>query len=210
MARVAAISLWFVALLGCLTAFCTPEAEPSASKEPVYSDSEGYTILSKLIDQTVSQSKVPEIDISFVTASEGNFAGSEGCVKVPEDFQPAAKDFHEKNKSRFRLVDKFSLKVKYKLTEKPDVPSPPQAAPGEQQLEDEFVSRLFFVVSAVGFDRTKTHAIAYVSAYCGVMCAGGAYHLLTKDKQGWKEIPDSPRCEWMSQEQDSANSRGTS
>jgi hypothetical protein len=206
MMRLTAISSFVFALLSCGSAFCIMQADPAASKQPVYSDSEGYAVLSQLIDQTVSKSKTSAIDIAFVTAPPGEFLQAEDCLKVADDFQSAAKDFHERNKSRLRLANEFSLKVKYKLTEKADVQSPPPAAPGEQQLEGKFVARFFFVVSAVGFDQTKTRAIAY----CGEMCGGGAYHLLVKGKQGWKEIPESPKCEWMSREQDSANSRGTS
>jgi hypothetical protein len=209
MTRLAAISSVVFALLSCRFAFVTPQTQPAAPQQPVYRDIEGYAVLSVLLDQATSKAKLSTIDISVITTSEGEVVGSASCLKVPEDFQSAARNFHERNRSRLRLTDEFSLKVKYKLREKPDVQSPPQA-PGEQQLEEEFAARVFFTTSAVGFDQTKTHAIAYVSAYCGVMCAGGAYHLLTKDKQGWKEIPDSPKCEWMSQKQDSSDSRGTS
>jgi hypothetical protein len=49
----------------------------------------------------------------------------------------------------------------------------------------------------------------FYRAYCGAMCASGAYSLLIKDNQGSKEIPDSPKGEWMSR-QDAATSRETS
>jgi len=210
MSRIAAILSLVPTLVSCTSIFCNPQADPATSKQPVYSDREGYAVLSELLNQAMSKSKVSAIDISRVTAQEEEFIGYKDCAKLfPDDFQSAVKDFHERNKSKVRLAKEFSLTVNYRLTEKTNVQSPPPAAPGEQRVEGEFVGRVLFAVSTVGFDQTKTHAIAFVSAYCGVMCAGGAYHLLVKDKQGWKEIPGSPKCEWVSQKQDSPGSRGT-
>jgi hypothetical protein len=210
MTRMASIASFILTLVSWTSGFCNPQVDSAASKLPVYADREGYAVLSELLNHTISKSKISAIDISLVTAQEEEFVGYKDCAKAfPEDFQSAVKDFHERNKSKLRLAKEFSLAVNYRLTEKPDVQSPPPAAPGERQLEGKFVGRVLFAVSAVGFDQTKTHAIAYVSAYCGVMCAGGAYHLLIKNKQGWKEIPDSPKCEWISQKRDSQDSWGT-
>jgi hypothetical protein len=208
MTCIALISSVIFTLATWTSAICLPQADPAASKQPAYSDPEGYAVLSELLNQAIAKSKASAIDISLVTAREEEFIGYKDCAKFfPEDFQSAVKDFHERNKSKLRLARQFSLRVDYTLTEKLNVQSPPPTTPAEQQLDEKFVGRVIFSVSAVGFDQTKTHAIAYMSAYCGVMCAGGAYHFLIKDKQGWKEIPGSPKCEWMSREQDSANSR---
>lgn len=210
MTRTASISSIIFTLVSWTSALCIPQADSAASKQPAYSDQEGYAVLSEVLNQTIAKSKASTIDISHVTAREEEFIGYKDCAKLfPDDFQSAVRDFQERNKSKLRLAKEFSLIVNYRLTEKPDVQLPPPAAPGEQQLEGKFVGRAVFSVSAVGFDQTKTHAIAYVSAYCGVMCAGGAYHLLIKDKQGWKEIASSPKCEWTSQKQDSGSPRGT-
>ena len=202
MARQAAVFSVIFFVLRCSSALCAPQANPAVPKEPVYGDSEGYAVLSFLLEKATTKAKLSSIDILAVTASKEEWLNTEKCLKVPEEFQSAAKDFGERSKSRMRLTDKFSIKVEHALTEGPDV-RPAPAAPGEQQLEESFVGKVFFTVSAVGFDQTKTHAIAYVSAYCGVMCASGAYHLLTKDKQGWKETQGSPRCEWMAQDRGS-------
>jgi hypothetical protein len=203
MTRIAAIS--FLSLFCSAIAFCVPQTSTVTAKLPTYSDPEGYAVLSHLIDKVVP-SKTSEIDISVVT-SRGEYLVTEGCLKVPDEFRSAANDFQEKNKSALRLTDGFSLKAKYTLKDKPDVVVPSRSAPDEQQLEEKFVQRTFFTVSAVGFDEGKTHAIAYLSTYCGVMCAGGGYHLLVRNKDGWKEIQDSPECEWMSLGWDSANPR---
>jgi hypothetical protein len=204
------ISFILLALVSCASTFYNLQANPETSKQPFYSDPEGYAVLSQLIDQAFSKSKASAIDISSATVREEELLVSEGCLKVTDGFQSAFTDFHERNKSSLRLANEFSLKVEYKLAEEQDTQSPPKPVPGEQKLEENFAGRVLFAVSAVGFDPTKTHVLAYVSAYCGVMCAGGAYYLLIKDKQGWKEIPDSPKCEWMSRKQETATSRATS
>jgi hypothetical protein len=55
-----------------------------------------------------------------------------------------------------------------------------------------------YQVSAVGFDASRTHAIAYVGALCGPDCSSGSYHLLVKEKEGWKETTGSPVCQLIS------------
>jgi hypothetical protein len=204
MRRIVTIS--FPSLIGSACAFCISQTSTVPAKLLTYADPEGYAVLSQLIDKAFP-SKTSEIDISGTT-SRGEFVGiTEGCLKAPDEFSSALKDFHEKNESKMRLADGFSLKSKYNLKDEPDVITPPRSTPNDQQLDEKFVPRTFLTVSAVGFDESKTHAIAYVGAYCGVMCAGGAYYLLAKGKDGWKEIPDSRKCEWMSLERGSASPR---
>jgi hypothetical protein len=204
MRRIATISFFFLFASAC--AFCISQTSTVAGKLLTYGDPEGYAVLSQLIDKAVP-SKTSEIDIS-ATTSRGEYVGTtEGCLKVPDEFSSALKDFHKRNESTMRLANGFSLRSKYALRDKPEVVTPPQSGPDSQQLDEKFVPRTFFTVSAVGFDESETHAIAYVGAYCGVMCAGGAYYLLIKGKDGWKEIPDSPKCEWMSLERGPANPR---
>jgi hypothetical protein len=204
MRRIATIS--FFSLFASACAFCISQTSTVAGKLLTYDDPEGYAVLSQLIDKAVP-SKTLEIDIS-ATTSRGEYVGTtEACLKVPDDFSSALEDFRKKNRSTMRLADGFSLKSKYALKDKPDVVTPPRSIPDGQQLDEKFVPRTFFTVSAVGFDESKTRAVAYVGAYCGVMCAGGAYYLLMKGKDGWKEIPDSPKCVWMSLEWALANPR---
>jgi len=204
MRRIATVSFFF--LFGSAYAFCISQTSNVPAKPLTYDDPEGYVVLSQLIDKLVP-SKTSEIDISATTSPGERLDTTEGCLKVPDDFSSALKDFYKKNESTMRLADGFSLKPKYTLKDKPDVLAPPRSTPDGQQLEEKFVQRTFVTVSAVGFDESKTHAIAYVGAYCGVMCGGGAYYLLTKGKAGWKEIRDSPKCEWMTLKRGPANPR---
>jgi hypothetical protein len=75
MSRIAAILSLIPTLVSCTSIFCNPQADPATSKQPVYGDREGYAVLSELLNQTMSKSKVSAIDISRVTAQEEEFIG---------------------------------------------------------------------------------------------------------------------------------------
>jgi hypothetical protein len=168
-----------------------------AVKPREYDDSEGYAVLSVLLAQRFSAASNDTLIISPVTSS-GSMADSfESCRQIiPDEFQSAARDFKDKNKQKWRLVKKFNLKFEYEFEDQVKKAAPPTPVPGEQEMSP-LTDSTVFVVSAVGFDATRTHAIAYVAGFCGVQCAGGAYHLLVKAKDGWKSVQNSPVCKWM-------------
>lgn len=169
-----------------------------AAKLREYDDSEGYAVLSVLLAQRFSAASNDTLIISPVTSS-GSMADSfESCRQIPDEFQPAARDFEDKNKQKWRLVKKFNLKFEYEFEDQVKKAAPPTPAPGEQEMSP-LTDSTVFVVSAVGFDATRTHAIAYVAGFCGVECAGGAYHLLVRAKDGWKSVQNSPVCKWMAE-----------
>jgi hypothetical protein len=154
--------------------------------------------LSVLLAQRHSAGSKGTLIISPVTSS-GSMADSfESCKEIPEEFQPAARDFRDKNKQKWRLVKKFNLKFEYEFEDQVKRAVPPSPVPGEQEMSPPNHSTVS-VVSAVGFDPTKTHAIAYVAGFCGVECGGGGYYLLVKAKDGWKSVRNSPICEWMAE-----------
>lgn len=191
----------------CLLAFAPVGGSLRASREPIYDDPAGYAVLFLLLDRHNPGSHDLVLELSPITASEKQMLSSLACAKVLDEFQTTAKDFHEKNKTIFRLVARFSTKSKYELLENTDKLLPPQPKPGEQELRIRSTVPLY-VVPVVGFDPSKTHAIAYVSAFCGHECGGGAYHFLRKEEQGWKEVAGSPACERMSRDQDISKPQG--
>jgi hypothetical protein len=58
----------------------------------------------------------------------------------------------------------------------------------------------FIVVSAVAFDPLKERAMVYMSHFCNLLCAGGAYHLLEKVDGAWRvaDLPTVWNCRWVS------------
>ena len=180
----------------CTLAFAPAGGSSAKSTKPAYDDPEGYAVLSVLLDRYHFGPKDSVITISPTTVSEEQMLSSLNCGKVPDGFQAAAKDFHEKNKIALQLKAKFSTETKYELSSDPDK-NLPQPELGEQEVRSR-VGTPVYVVSGVGFDPSRTRAVAYVSVFCGEECGSGGYYFLSKEAKGWKEVAGSPACIWMS------------
>ena len=174
---------------------------PAPPKAADYEDADGYVVLSILLSHVHS-----EVDPSFLLAPfllspltvPGIKADSfQSCSRVPTEFASAAADFRDKNKQNWNLTKKINLKFSYKFTNtgKHTPLAPTQNAKG---VPPALFETPLYQVSAVGFDASRTHAIAYVGAVCGPDCSSGSYHLLVKEKEGWKETTGSPVCQLIS------------
>ncbi len=172
----------------------TAQAPPPAD----YDDAEGYAVLSVLLDHYHSEAE-NTLQISSQTASGTKPDSFDTCAtKLPAEFATAANDYKEKNKQNLRVAKKFNVKFGYKLVDLSKKRQPLAPTNNAKDLPPPLFDHNVYEVSAVGFDASRTHAIAYVSVFCGPDCSSGAYHLLVKEKGGWKEFVSSPVCEWMS------------
>ena len=190
-----------VCLLSCAVPLFAQKT-PETLKPADYEDADGYVVLSILLSHAHS-----EIDPSFLlapfllsplTVSGINADSFQSCSRVPTEFASAAADFRDKNKQNWNLTKKINLKFSYKftnLTGKRTRLAPTQNA---KDVPPALFETSVYQVSAVGFDASRTHAIAYVGAVCGPDCSSGSYHLLVKEKEGWKETTGSPVCHWIS------------
>jgi hypothetical protein len=168
------------------------QSDSRTAEQEIYGDSDGYAVLSLLLDPGAINTS--EMQIYFRTIAGMN---SESCRSVPVEFRYAFKNFQERNKSPQRLAREFSMNAKYELVEKVQVSLPPPA-PGELEVPNEMINQpTLYSVSLVGFDKTRTHAVAYVQVVCGGECAHAAHHLLLRDKHGWRETRNSPICKSM-------------
>ena len=194
-----------VLALVCLLSWAVPLFAQKTRETPKpadYEDADGYVVLAILLSHAHS-----EVDPSFLLAPcllspltvSGMDADSfQSCSRVPTEFASAAADFREKNKQNWNLTKKINLKFNYKftnLTGKHTWLAPTQNNKG---VPPALFETSVYQVSAVGFDAPRTHAIAYVGAVCGPDCGSGSYHLLVKEKDGWKETTGSPVCQWIS------------
>jgi len=188
--------LCFLPCVASLFAQKTP-----APKAADYEDTDGYVVLSILLTHVHS-----EVDPSFllapfllspVTAPGIKSDSFQSCSKVPAEFAGAAADFRDKNEQNWNLTKKINLKFSYKFTNtgKRTPLAPTQNA---KDVPPALFETSVYQVSAVGFDASRTHAIAYVGAICGPDCGSGSYHLLVKEKEGWKETTGSPVCQLIS------------
>lgn len=111
---------------------------------------------------------------------------------IPSEFRGAEEDFDKKAKVKFLLQQKFSIRRKYKLV------GLSRVAPSltEEQVQNGSISDVFSV-SAVGFDETRTYAIAlvrYMVHEGGTKGGDSTFHLLRKTEKAWQEAPEITRC----------------
>ncbi|MGC2769507.1 MAG: hypothetical protein WB607_28680 [Candidatus Acidiferrum sp.] len=171
---------------------------PASEKPADYDDADGYAVLAFFLEHYR-----PELgntlEIASLTASGAKPDSFAACgSKIPAEFATAANDFKDKNKQNWRVTKKLNLKFSYKLVDLAKKHQPLAPTGNAKELPPPVFDHAVYQVSAVGFDASRTHAIVYVAAVCGPDCTSGGYHLLTKEKGGWKEYVSSPVCESMS------------
>ena len=165
----------------------------------VYEDSEGYAVLSMLLDNASQGTRSSLIRINMVTHVE-SVSGAhslEDCMKVPDEFREAANDYERRAGRALVLRKKFTLRMAYDLAGESritgtGVRQPPATGTDNSQK----TSSGTFYLSPVGFDGNHTHAIAYENYLCGNLCGWGAYHLLVKNAGRWEEAKDVNSCTW--------------
>jgi hypothetical protein len=189
----ALIAMGMCAVLSATVLYAQNSAQNQKLSE--YDGSDGYAVLSASLDHEHSTGG-PVLLISSATSSGMLPDSFESCRKIPDEFKSAARDFKDKNKQSWRLLKKFTLPFKYEFADQVKKDTAPAPGPGEQELPPGFYAGIAYVVSAVGFDTSHNHAIAYVAGAAGSEASGG-YHLLVRNKYGWGEVHGSPVCEWM-------------
>jgi hypothetical protein len=191
------LALGAVCALCCATPLFAQNSSPS-EKPADYEDADGFAVLAVLLEHYRPE-LANTLEIASLTASGAKPDSFEACgSRIPAEFAPAATDFRDKNKQNWRLTKKLNLKFSYKLVDLAKKHQPLAPTQNAKDLPPSVFAQPVYQVSAVGFDASRTHAIAYVAAVCGPDCVSGAYHLLVKEKDGWKEFVSSPVCEWMS------------
>ncbi|MBI3662203.1 MAG: hypothetical protein HY234_04020 [Acidobacteria bacterium] len=168
-------------------------------KAQPYDDSEGYAVLSFVLEGAGKSWESKVIRVKALTDSEKEMTEQlDECVTIPKEFQAAAGDFRNKAKTRFLLQEKFSSRLRLALVGRPHVDTSDAARPPrtEKEMRDRLTGGTYDV-SAVGFDETKTRAIVYVNYVCGGLCGGGGFHLLEKGRNGWREADGIAKCTWM-------------
>ena len=145
---------------------------PAVSAAPTYHDPEGYKVLSLMLDKEAETWKEHNLDVMNLRINNRSTVVFE-CSSVPEEFRAAAEELAKIPDRHFRFARKFTLDYPYSLNEGAEI-----------------------MITAVGFDAARTHAVADISRGCGGMCSGGHTYLFRKSNQAW-EIVDRV-CETMS------------
>lgn len=176
-----------LALLLCLCSFIpASDAQTHAKKNQAspYEDTDGYQVLSSMIEARTEKSKDRSVSIFHQTVS-GDTVGkirAECSSRFPQEFQSALEDFDTKAKTKLSLVQKFSIHKEYKLVEN---------RVGTQTG--------VYSVSAVGFDEKKARAVVLVQHLVrppGSVVLGGDTMLypLRRTGTGWQLAADVPSC----------------
>lgn len=142
------------------------------ASDRTYDDSEGYKLLSMMIEREAKDWESHHLQISNLQIYNRNVRAFP-CPNIPAEFRAAAEDMAKIPDEHFRFTRKFKLHSSYSLEGSGDI-----------------------TITAVGFDSSRAHAIAYISRGCGAMCSGGFTYLFRKDNEGWKIF--GRLCETMS------------
>jgi hypothetical protein len=151
---------------------------------PFYRDSDGYQVLSSIIEARTEKLKNGSVSIFHQTVS-GDALGeirAECASRLPREFQSALEDFGKKAQAKLLLQQQFSIHKEYRFTE---------TMVGVQTG--------IYSVSAVAFDENKTRAIVLVQYLVrprGDVRLGGykMLYLLRRTETGWQEAADVPQC----------------
>ena len=113
------------------------------------------------------------------------------CLRVEDnqdkDVRLAIANYLELNKEVWALERAFHIDLPYELTSKDDLATQQERNTGG-----------LVEVSAVGFNADKTVAIVYVGHHCGLLCGGGAVHVLLKKQGRWQPLATIIACPWVS------------
>jgi hypothetical protein len=176
---------------------CVPAQE---TKLRTYDDADGYAVLSRMLDEGWSASASAEIVISPVTGKGAELS----CAQIPDEFRTTMTDFLLRNREPFRLVERFNTHVNFLLTDNPPSEEP-ELLPGEQPVVNLPLIRPRVRLSAVGFDKSRTRAFAYMTVLCGPECLSAGYYLLKREKGKWNEVKGDPLCETIAQNREAAS-----
>ena len=173
-----------LALLYCLCSFvpeCDAQTQPKKSQPPLYTDTDGFQVLSSIIEARTEGSEAGPVLLFHHTVS-GKIVGkmtAECSSGFPGEFQTALGDLEKK--TEFVLQRQFSIHKEYKFVE---------TTVG--------VRTGIYSLSAVGFDEKKTHAIVLlqylIGRLDGVLGGDRTFYLLRKTATGWQQAADVPTC----------------
>ena len=156
----------------------------SKKKQPApYTDTDGYQVLSSIIEARTEKSKAGPVAIFHQTVSGDAFGEirAECSSRFPAEFQSALEDLDKKAKAKMLLQQQFSIHKEYKFVE---------TMVGVQTG--------IYSVSAVGFDQNKTRAIVllqYLVRPPGDVVGGDKMlYLLRRAQTGWEQAADVPKC----------------
>jgi hypothetical protein len=159
---------------------------------PIYDDRDGYDVLSVLLNALSVVRKNDTIRIDPRTAPEKYVAEMKvQCSGIPSEFQGASENFDKKVKTRLILKRGFSLTKNYELAYASAMTD--ASHPETREEARKRIRSGIYHVAAVGFDDTRTRAVAFVEYICGNRCGDSIFYFLRKSEKGWEEAREVQR-----------------
>jgi|SRR5688572_11671726 len=156
---------------------------PQQTPDPSITDVEAYAVYAVLIPQEYAVRMAPGKPVVLQRETETYGACLPTGDPMNAEWKPVVENYKAENATvRFVLPEK-ALRLPYTVVPKASIPK-----------------EAYVQVSAVGFDPSKTKALAYVANYCGSLCGAGAYHFLEKVDGAWREVTLARirTCSWES------------
>lgn len=147
-----ALGLLFLCLYSLLP-LSDAQTKPNKGQPLPYGDTDGYQVLSSVINARTEKLKSGFVSVYHQTVSDKDSreVRVQCSSSFPREFQGALEDFDKKAKTRFLLQREFSIRGEYRFVETMvGVHDSTKSLPG------------VYSFSAVGFDENKTHAIVLV------------------------------------------------
>ena len=176
-------------------------AQPSST----VTDPDAYAVYNAVIpsDSMIRGAHPTELLIQDTTELRSH---PQGCLPsgpgLTGVWQDALDDYLLQNDITKHVMQQFKLPLAYRLESKQTIQGFFTAS-GIDGWKTFFATypkaRGFLQVSAVGFDKTHTHALVYMAHTCGGLCGEGGYHFLERADFGWGEVRlDVKACMWAS------------
>jgi hypothetical protein len=201
-----------VAYLFSFVLLGTAVVQPQSPSSDVVSDPEAYRVYATLFPQLspVASLKATNLVIQAETLSLSNRTlarpdclptGVPTGTPLEGDWPSVGASFKRENAQRRMLLPQFPVMGRpYQLVAEADIRStikPPEFYKGFYAKFPD--SGGYYVVSAVGFNDAKTHAMVFIETYHGLLGASGKFYLLEKTDGQWIQSKiRANSCMWMS------------
>jgi hypothetical protein len=190
------------------TAALSPTASETqgAGAKPV-DDPEAYAVYASLLPTEWTVRVAHAKTVVFQRETVTNWTCMPAGKPLETDWKPVVDSFRAENAGVRPLVAGFPLGIPYVVVPEAEIKASSQQVPGDPMSGwTGFYKRYpdaggsIMVVSAVGFDAAKRRAMVYMAHSCGLLCGGGAHHLLEKVDGVWRqaELAGVTSCVWWS------------
>ncbi len=193
MPRIRSLAVLAVFLL--LSFFGYAQTKPAANVTPIYASNEAYKVYDALFRYMGENQHLHGDKIAIVadttTAQDQSLLPeclSKNAAALPAD---AVTDFRTQNSHTWRLQPRIVVGRNYELLASAFDPRvaieglvPNYSGNTASQPKYEFQG--YWELSAVGFDKTQDHAIAYAFYTCGTTCGFGGPFLFSKHGDAWQ------------------------